>query len=355
MLLSTNIFKMTKVIQYILGTILIISGFVKINDPLGFAYKLEEYYSADVLDLPLLMKYAFANGFMVSLAELILGIGIILGWRITQTLLVSIAMFIFFGFLTFYSAYFNKVTDCGCFGDAIHFTPWQSFTKDMFLLAMTLFLWFKRKHIIEKPNAIIYEAGIIIIGTFVAVYSVFNIPIIDFRPYKIGANIPELMSIPEDAPIDVFEDKWFYKVDGEVKEYTTNDAPWDIEGAEFVNRETKLISKGYEAPIHDFALIKDGEDYTDDILSRENVLCIISLDLNLEDIVIETLKGIIKNEKDVIIISPSPNEVIESFNKKLGTSLDIYSIDNTTCKTIIRSNPGFLRLKKGVIVEKYAL
>ena len=346
---------MTKILQYTLGIILIISGLIKLNDPLGFAYKLEEYYSADVLDIPFMIEFAFANGFMVSLAEVMLGMAIIVGWRIKETLALSMLMFVFFGFLTFYSAYYNKVNDCGCFGDAIHFTPWQSFIKDMFLMLLTVILWIKRKEIKPKRYAILFVMAIVIIGSSVATYAVTNLPIIDFRPYKIGTDITESMSTPEGAEEDVYKDKWFYKVNNEVKEYNTEEKPWGLKGAEFVNRETELVSRGYISPIHDFELIKDNENYTEEILAREHVLCIISLDLNLNDEDIIKVRSIISNNKDVIIISPSPNNIINEFRKKIGIEVDIYSIDDTTCKTIIRTNPGFVRLKKGIIVEKFAL
>ena len=346
---------MTKALQYTLGTILIISGMIKLNDPLGFAYKLEEYYSADVLNIPFLIDFAFANGFMVSLAEIVLGMGIIVGYKIRQTLVLSMLMFIFFGFLTFYSAYFNKVTDCGCFGDAIHFTPWQSFTKDMFLLILTMILWVKRKEIIQKSYSLMLLALTSIIGSSLAFYSSSNLPLIDFRPYKIGTDITKSMTIPEGAKKDIYTDKWFYKVDGEVKAFTTEESPWDIKGAEFVNRETSLVSRGYVPPIHDFELINNDENYTEDILAMENVLCIVSLNLDLDDNTIEKLKNIIENEKNVIIISPSPKTVIKDFENKVGVKIEIYSIDDTTCKTIIRTNPGMIRLKKGVVVEKFAL
>ena len=346
---------MTKVLQYTLGPILIISGMIKLNDPLGFAYKLEEYYSADVLDIPFMIKFAFANGFMVSLSEIVLGMGIIVGYKIRQTLVLSMLMFVFFGFLTFYSAYFNKVTDCGCFGDAIHFTPWQSFTKDMFLLILTIILWFKRKDVIQESYSLMLLALTSIIGSSLASYSSTSLPLIDFRPYKIGTDITKSMTIPDGAKKDIYTDIWFYKVDGEVKEFNTQDKPWDIKGAEFVNRETELVSRGYIPPIHDFELIKNDENYTEDILEMENVLCIVSLNLNLDLKTIAKLKVIIENEKNVIIISPSPTTVIEDFKNIIGIQVDVYSIDDTTCKTIIRTNPGMIRLKKGVIVEKFAL
>jgi len=345
----------TKVIQYVLGIILIISGFVKLNDPLGFMYKLEEYYSPDVLDLPLLMKFALVNGFMVSLVELVLGVAIIVGWKKVQTLALSILMFVFFGFLTFYSAYYNKVTDCGCFGDAIHFTPWQSFSKDMFLFALTIFLWFNKKHITEGKFALRKVLKAIVLGSAVSMYALYSIPMIDFRPYKIGVDIEKSMKIPEGAKKDVYKETWYYRVGGEVKEFTTDDAPWSIEGAEFVERKTDLISKGYEPEIHDFALIKDGEDYTEDILNMDSVWCVILLDIKLDIEEIGKVKAFLEGKENIIVISPSSNVDVAEFKKLIESNIDVYSIDETTCKTIIRSNPGILRLEKGVVKEKFRL
>lgn len=348
--------KSIKITQYFLGAILIISGLIKLNDPLGFAYKLEEYYSYEVFDLPFLMKYALSNGFVISLMEVILGVGIIQGYKITKTLLLSIAMFVFFGFLTFYSAYFNKVTDCGCFGDAIHFTPWQSFTKDMILLAIAIFLWKQKHNILEKSKSIIIIGTFIFFGTTLAVYSYNNLPVIDFRPYKIGANIPELMSVPEGAAEDVYIETWHYKVDGKVNEYTTEDAPWNIKGAEFVARETKLVSKGYVPPIHDFSLDINGFDQTQEILSKEDILCIFSVDikkLNNDDV--KNIKKLLEKNDNAIMATSSSDTDIDNFIKSIEMPVKIYIIDGTTCKTIVRANPGVVRLKKGVVVEKYAL
>ena len=347
---------MTNIIKYTLGIILIISGLIKLNDPLGFAYKLEEYYSADVLDIPILIKFALINGLVISLIEVILGIAIIVGKYIKQTLVISVMMFVFFGFLTFYSAYYNKVTDCGCFGDAIHFTPWQSFSKDMVLLVLTIILGFNYRKIKQKRFSTIYIiVGLLIAGS-ISIYSIYNIPIIDFRPYKIGNNIPELMEIPEDADKDVYEDKWFYKVNGTIKEFSTDDTPGNLKGAEFVNRETTLLSKGYTPPVHDFSLINNNTDYTYEILNKENILCIVSINLDFNNsTVINKINELIANEEDVIIISPSPDNIVDEFKAKINRDVKVYSIDNTTCKTIIRSNPGVIRLKKGIVTEKYTL
>lgn len=342
-------------LRYILGSILIISGYVKLNDPLGFAYKLEEYYAPDVLNIPFLMDYAYANGVMVSYAEVFLGVAIIFGWKYTYALILSILMFVFFAFLTFYSAFFDKVTDCGCFGDAIHFTPWQSFTKDMVLLLAALVLYYYRKDVKSSKYAIAGEIVFGIGAIFLVFYSVIKLPIVDFRPYKIGANIPELMKVPEGALEDVYEDTWVYKVDGVAKQYSTAEEPWKIEGAEYVDRKTVLIQKGYEPPIHDFALEENGIDLTEEVLAMEEVLWIVSKDLTFSEQELEDIKSRISNEKNVILISPSSDEKVNEFVKFIDRDIRAFSIDHTTCKTIIRSNPGFLKVEKGIVIEKYAL
>ena len=125
-------------LRFFLGVTFIISGMIKLNDPMGFAFKLEDYFAPNVLNLTFLEPYALGLAILVCIAEIVLGVTLLLGYKKKLTLWLLLAMLVFFGFLTFYSAYYNKVTDCGCFGDAIKFTPWQSFTKDMVLLAVAL-------------------------------------------------------------------------------------------------------------------------------------------------------------------------------------------------------------------------
>src|SRR5690606_22005492 len=133
------------IIRIFVGVLFIISGFVKLNDPLGFSYKLQEYFSAQVLNLEFLIPFSLVLAIMLVVFELVLGIMLLIGYLPKFTTWSLLIMIVFFTFLTFYSAYFNKVTDCGCFGDAMPLTPWQSFTKDVVLLVLILFLFFNRK------------------------------------------------------------------------------------------------------------------------------------------------------------------------------------------------------------------
>ncbi|MBT8180002.1 MAG: DoxX family protein, partial [Eudoraea sp.] len=239
--------------RVIVGILFIISGFIKLNDPVGFSFKLEEYFSQGVLDLPFLMPYALAISIFVVIFEVVLGVFLLMGYNKRFTLWSLLLMILFFTFLTFYSAYFNKVTDCGCFGDAIKLTPWESFTKDVILLGFILILYFGRRHIkplfssgVRKIVALASVVLCIIYGNYV----LNHLPVIDFRAYKIGANIEAGMEVPEDAPKAVFEYAWKFDVNGEEKVLVTNGDYPDVAG-EFVGVETKEIQKGYEPPIHD--------------------------------------------------------------------------------------------------------
>src|SRR5690554_644563 len=252
--------------RIIVGLLFVISGLIKLNDPVGFSFKLEEYFSPEVLDLAFLMPFALHIAVLLVIFETLLGVMLLWGYKPKFTVWSLLLMIVFFTFLTFYSAYFNKVTDCGCFGDAIPLTPWESFSKDVVLLVLILILFIGRKYI--KPlfsrniNSILVFASLVF--CLAITYHVLqHLPIIDFRPYKIGANIQEGMTMPEDAPKPIYEYKWRFNVNGKEEIITTNGSYPSIEG-EFIDVDTKMIQEGYTPPIHDFMIERDGEDFTDD-------------------------------------------------------------------------------------------
>src|SRR5210317_1542551 len=137
------------IFRLVVGIAFILSGLIKLNDPLGFSYKLEEYFSAEVLNLPFLIPYALAFALFVVVYEIVLGVFLLIGFKPKLTIWSLIAMILFFSFLTFYSAFFDKVKDCGCFGDAIKLSPWGSFIKDLIFLALLLPIYFGLKYV--KP------------------------------------------------------------------------------------------------------------------------------------------------------------------------------------------------------------
>ncbi|MGD1945438.1 MAG: BT_3928 family protein [Croceivirga sp.] len=341
------------------GVLFIISGLIKLNDPVGFSFKLEEYFSQAVLNLPFFEPYALAISIFVVIVEVLLGVMLLLGFQPKFTVWSLLAMIIFFTFLTFYSAYFNKVTDCGCFGDAVKLTPWESFTKDVVLLVLILVLW---KGLCYIKPVFSKKLNLAFLGMATVLCILFcnrvlnHLPSIDFRPYKIGANIAEGMSVPEDAPKPIQEFSWKFNNNGEEKIYVTEGGYPDVEG-EFIGVETKVVQEGYEPPIHDFTIEKDGGDFTEGMLGKSKLVMVITYDLarsNLQafkEVKVYTDEALEKGYK-VIGMSASGEGESKAVLKEYGLDFDFYFTDMTTLKTIVRSNPAILVLEKGTIQQK---
>lgn len=345
--------------RILVGVLFIISGLIKLNDPVGFSFKLEEYFSTGVLDLPFLIPYALAISLFLVIFEVMLGIMLLMGYQVRFTVWSLLLMILFFTFLTFYSAYFNKVTDCGCFGDAIKLTPWESFTKDVILLALiiVLFRWRQLINPLFKPvsGALIILLLIVACGFF-ANYVLNHLPVIDFRPYKVGASIPEGMTAPADAPKPIFEYAWTFNVNGEEQTHITRGEYPSVDG-EFIGVETTELQKGYEPPIHDFTIEREGQDYADTLLQEEQLLMVIAYDLALSN---KDAFGEIKKITDlamdkgyrVIGMSASDEAYAARVVQEHRLNFTFYFTDQTTLKTIVRSNPGVLILQKGTIIQK---
>lgn len=345
--------------RILVGVLFIISGLIKLNDPVGFSFKLEEYFSVGVLDLPFLEPHALKISIVVVILEVLLGVMLLIGFRIKLTLASLLGMIVFFTFLTFYSAYFNKVTDCGCFGDAIKLTPWESFTKDVILLVLIVILLIGKKHITSlfnfKVKRSIVMTSLIACIVF-AIYVLNHLPVKDFRPFKIGANIEESMSVPPDAPQPIFDYAWKFKVNGEEKIYITQGDYPEVEG-EYIDVETTEVQKGYEPPIHDFTIEKDGEDLALQFLQEEKLVMVVAYDLAksnfdaFNDVKTITDKAM-KMGYTVIGMSASSFDFSKKVVKEYKLNFDFYFTDETALKTIVRSNPAVLVLKKGTIKQK---
>ncbi|MEM0518569.1 BT_3928 family protein [Aequorivita flava] len=345
--------------RVIVGILFIISGLIKLNDPVGFSFKLKDYFAPEVLDLGFLVPYALLIAIFLVIFEVLVGVALLLGYLKKATLWALMLMIVFFTFLTFYSAYFNKVTDCGCFGDAIKLTPWESFTKDVILLVLIVILFVGRKYIQpfftrEIRSILIFIAFIGCLG--VTYYVLLHLPIIDFRPYKIGANIKEGMTVPENAPGPIYEYKWKFNSNGEEIVITTNGEYPQVDG-ELISTETEMIQEGYTPPIHDFTMERDGEDYTEQFLAEENLVVIVAYSLgNTEKDGYIPIKEItdraLKNGYNVIGLSASSQEMTEALVADYKLNFKFYFCDETTLKTIVRSNPGILELDNGTIKQK---
>lgn len=341
------------------GVLFIFSGLIKLNDPLGFSYKLDEYFSAAVLGLEFLQPYSLALAVILVISEVVLGVMLLLGFQRKFTVWSLALMIIFFTFLTFYSAYFEKVTDCGCFGDAIPLTPWQSFYKDLILLILIGFLLFGQKYIKpigSRSGRTVSILGVTIACFAIAYYVLEHLPILDFRAYKAGTEISEAMQEDPNRPA-VYEYEWYFTVDGEQKVITTNGS-YPTGYGKHTKVETKLIDPGYVPPIHDFSMEANGKDYIDEVLQEPKALLIISYSdrtaseegfLKLQDFLASDAA---QDYSRIILLTSTPPAEFRKKVPSLPAGMEILNTDQTALKTVVRSNPGLVVLEDGVITQK---
>lgn len=356
--------------RFFVGIIFIFSGLIKANDPLGFGYKLEEYF--EVFRIDFLNSFAVAIAIIICALEIILGIALLLGIRARQTSIGLLALVVFFTFLTFYSAAFDVVRSCGCFGDAIPLTPWQSFTKDLILLFFIVIIYLNRDKIQPVLKSEKAENRALIITSVLsfgfALYTYNFLPVKDFLPYHKGANLPEYMKIPEGAPLDIYEIRYSLKnkKSGETKQMTDKeyleteiwkDANWEIIGTP----ESKLIKKGFEPKIRDLKIAdSQGTDYTSEIIQNPYYnLVIVAEQLNKANInAIGDLNALAINSAEnynirtVLLTSASPDSM-EVFRKRNKLVMEVFNADGVPLKSMVRSNPGLLLLKDGIVIDKW--
>src|SRR5699024_8709816 len=324
--------------RILVGSVFIFSGLIKANDPIGFAYKLEEYFL--VFNLNFLNTISVWLAIFLCALEIIFGSLLILGFKGKKIAWGLLLLIIFFTFLTFYSAFFEVVTSCGCFGDAIPLTPWQSFIKDLILLAFILLL-FKYRNEITPVVKSSFTRGLI--STFIVIFSfgicIYNynyLPFIDFLPYKIGNNIPEQMTLPEGEEPDVYEH--IYSLEntnsGETKEVTDKEymeqEMWEDEDWEIVgDPKSKLVKKGYEVPISDlFISDNEGNDVTEEVINEPypNLIVVSTRVEDLGPFDIKALDRINQTVKELsdeynlrgIFLSASSMDEVYYLNEQLG-------------------------------------
>ena len=341
------------------GVLFIISGLIKLNDPVGFSFKLGDYFAPEVLNLPFLEPYALVIAVLVVILEVLLGVMLIVGYAKKFTLWSLLLMIVFFTFLTFYSAYFNKVTDCGCFGDALKLTPWESFSKDVVLLVLILVLYKGSRYIqpfFSKGVRSITVFISLILCLWLGLHVLEHLPVIDFRAYKVGTNITKGMQTPADAPRAVYQYNWSFDVNGQQKTVINRGEDPKIDGT-LLGVETSVLQKGYEPPIHDFSIERDGTDYTTQMLEEEHLLVVIAYNLNVAQndgfiAIKEATDTAIEKGYTVIGISASSTPETEKLAAKYDLDFKFYFCDMTALKTIIRSNPSIMSLEKGTILQK---
>lgn len=350
----------TQLSRVFTGVLFIISGLIKLNDPVGFSYKLAEYFGEPVFNIPFLVPVALPMALFLVILEVVLGVMLLVGYKRKFTVYSLLILIVLFTFLTFYSAYFNVVKDCGCFGDALKLTPWESFGKDIILLVLIVILTVNihliRPLFSEKVRASIVAVSLVL-SVFMGYWVLNHLPLKDFRAYKVGNNIQKGMEIPEGAPKSEVEMIFVYNVNGENREFTDKELMSLPEGATFVERKDKVISEGYVPPIHDFTMEKDGEDHKDQLLNEPRLLVFVMYDLEKADEEgLNQLNSITQDAKakgyKVIAMTASTDDVTERFRQKYNLQMDFYFCDPITLKTIERANPSIVVIHKGTIMQK---
>ncbi|MBX7203054.1 MAG: DoxX family membrane protein [Bacteroidia bacterium] len=350
--------------RILVGVLFIISGLIKANDPTGFGYKLEEYYQ--VFGTEFLISTAAWQAMLICIAEILLGFMLLIGNRVKLTVWLLLAMIVFFTFLTFYSAYFNKVTDCGCFGDAVKLTPWESFSKDVVLLVLILILTFGMKHIRPLTGPKLSNALLLTVlfaATAFPLYTYNYLPVKDFRPYAVGKDILEGMKGGVDP---VFETHFIYRdtIAGKDSLFAkipyTDTINWTTGKWKFVDQQSKEVKAGIPAPIHDFSLTDpDGNDYTEDLLQYEGYqFFLVSYDLTKANRGVQPQINDLaalceKNKVPFIGLTAATPEMLDEFRHEVQAAYPWYIVDATQLKTMIRSNPGLILLKGSKVMAMW--
>lgn len=354
--------KVVRILSRILvGIVFVYSGFVKGIDPLGSTYKFHDYFVAFGIDF--LNPIALPLAIILSSAEFLFGISLLFGFRPKFGIWGVLLFMSLFTPLTFILALTNPVSDCGCFGDAIILTNWETFWKNLVIMTLVIILFLSRNKY-KSPYSFVTEWGILgIVYTLFIVLSInsyLHLPIMDFRPYRIGTYIPEKMEVPEGAEIDQYETILTYEKDGVQKEFNMENFPWQDSTWSFVDQQSILLKEGYTPPIHDFEIIsEEGNNITDHILTDPRY-SFLMVSINLPD---ADQTGLEKandlaiycsgNDYPFYALTSSTDQEVSLLKQELNLAFNFYSTDETTLKTIVRSNPGFLLLKEGTIIGKW--
>jgi uncharacterized membrane protein YphA (DoxX/SURF4 family) len=345
-------------IRIITGLVFIFSGTVKAIDPLGSTYKFQDYFQAFQLGFAKFLGFPLAV--VLFTAEFIAGLAVITGYRHKAGVWAIFIMMLIFTPLTLILAISNPVSDCGCFGDAIHLTNWQTFGKNVVLLLFVLYLFYERnriKPVFTPKREWTILAGAAVLFIMFSAYNLKYLPVIDFLPYNAGTNISEKMEIPENMPADEYETTFIYEKDGIEKEFTLENYPAEDSTWRFIDQKSVLVKKGYIPPIHDFSITTlQNEDITSRVLSDPgySLLMITRKVEEADDKDIQAGFGIGNHCRDngigFYILTASTSEEI----KKHDDALPFCFTDEITLKTAIRANPGYILLKNGNIIAKWS-
>lgn len=354
----------TNICRILVGVLFIFSGTIKADDPLGFAYKLDEYW--DVFHTQFLSSVSLPLAMFMCILEVSLGVALLLGFRMKITSWLLLLLMIFFTFLTGFAAITGSPKECGCFGDAIKMTDWQSFYKDIFLTILVLVIFYSGHKIVPmfsfRVRNWVFTFGVIAIFGF-TYYCYAHLPVWDFRPYKVGNNIELLRKLPPGAKQDVYETKFIYrnKKTGKEGYFTEANYPWrDTLNWQYVDTKSVLTQKGDDPKITDlFVYDEHNRDVTDSLLTSPNftiwviISDVASTNKNSFDKIDELAKACDAHHVGIIGVTSSDYEDYETFRHDVNAAFPFYRADNTVLRTMIRSNPGLMLIKGGAVLGKW--
>ena len=344
--------------RIILGLVFIFSGAVKAIDPLGSAYKFHDYFQA--FNIGFLNNLSLPMAILLCTAEFISGFSILSGLRQKTGIWGIIILLAIFTPLTFILALTNPVSDCGCFGDAIHLTNWQTFGKNLILIFLLIILYIGRNKVKQLFNKTTEWIALITVAVLFILFSIANLrylPVIDFLPYKTGVKIADKMVVPEGVPVDVYNTTFIYEKNGVKKDFNLNNYPANDTTWKFVDQKSVLIKRGYKPPIHDFIISKSGgEDITQQVLSYHGYT-VLMVSKKLAEAGNRRLSDgfnlgtyCMTNGINFYILTSSGTEEVKSYIN----GLMFCSCDETALKTMVRANPGYILLKDGTILGKWS-
>lgn len=351
------------VCRFVLGGVFVFSGFVKVIDPFGFFYKLQDYATAFGIGAWVPASLLFMAGVALSVIEFYVGVCLFLGIHKKVSSTMALVLMAFMTPLTLYLAIANPVSDCGCFGDAWVLTNWETFGKNVVLLvaALSVSRWKKEVvRFISRKIEWMFSMYTILFIFALSFYCLRNLPIIDFRPYKIGVNIKEGMEIPADAKPTVYDTRFVLEKGGKRQEFTLENYPdstWT-----FVETRHVIKEKGYEPPIHDFFMqeVETGEDITERVLADEGYTFLLiahrieEADDGNIDLINEIYDYSVEHGYGFYALTSSEEKNILLWCDRTGAEYPFCLADDITLKTIVRSNPGLLLIKGGTILNKWS-
>ena len=351
------------VCRFLLGAVLVFSGFVKTVDPMGTSIKLEEYLkafgAADLFYDWFLLLAAMA----LAALEFSIGIYLLIGIRRQEASSISLVLMSIMTPLTLYLWIANPVSDCGCFGDALVLTNAESFGKNLILLMLAIVTFRSRtqlKSLITPQTDWIMQLYAILFPLILSPYCLRNLPILVVRPYLLGVHMPTAMAIPEGATPEVWESRFVLEKDGEKRTFTLDNYPdstWT-----YLSTESVLKQKGYQPPIHDFSIqrMEDGEVLTDSLLAAPGYTFLLiaphleNADDSNIDLINEIYDYCVEHQYGFLALTASPREEVEMWCERTGGEYPFGFTDDVTLRTIVRSNPGLLLLHEGTIYNKWS-